>query len=351
MIIKSVTANRITSSQGDETVEAVIEFTDGTKSSASVPAGISAGKYEVKKVPVVDALTEIGKINDLVKDKDWTASSLDNLLANKEFGGNSTLAVSAAFWRVQAEVKQKMAEPNKRFPKLMLLVFEGGRHGSPNISMQEFMAIEDSYVQAAKDFRTVREYLEANNIDKSIGSEGAFSPSSYNNVAVLEAIKKALPQAKVALDVAAAFNAGEFIDYSSLTYYYNLVSIEDPYSEEDWDMWSALLNLLGKDFQIVGDDLTASNPERIKMAARKKAINAVVIKPNQIGTISGALQAVKTARENNFKVVVSHRGEETNDNWIVDFALFVEADFVKFGGLERQERAAKYNRLMELGMK
>lgn len=351
MRIRNITSRKLMASLGNETIEATVEFEDGSKSSASIPAGVSTGKYEVKKVSADVALLEIGKINDLCKNKELTQSELDTMISGQGFGGNSTLAVSAACWRVQPDVVTKIQGPAKKFPKLMLLLFEGGEHGNRNLTMQEFMVIEDSYVQAAKDFRTIRESLEQNRIEKTVGAEGGFSPLKFNNPDALETIKKVLPDKSIAIDVAGDFNPGEFFDYSALTYYYPIKSIEDPYTDEDWEQWAALISLLGRDIMVVGDDLTVTNPERIKMAISKKACDAVIIKPNQIGTISGALEAVRVAKEGGLKIIVSHRGEETDDNWIVDFAIFVDADYVKFGGMERGERIAKYNRLMELGMR
>ncbi|MCL4397541.1 hypothetical protein M1403_00755 [Patescibacteria group bacterium] len=346
MKISSIAARKIIASLGDDTVEATITFDNGTISSASVPAGISAGKYEVKKSAPDEAIKEIGEMGVVCKDKEWTQETLDQEIAAHGYGGNATLAVSAAFFKHQAPNTK-----SQNFPKLMLLLVEGGEHGNKNITIQEFLAVEDTLEQAMRDFKTLKEYLTENNIEHTVGAEGGFSPKDFNNLQVLDTIKKVLPERKLAVDVADTFAAGEVLDYTALTRDYPIISIEDPYSDEDWDKWTALMGLMGKDYLIVGDDLTVTNPERIKMAIEKKAINAVVIKPNQIGTISESKEAVKMAKDAGLKIVVSHRGQETDDFWITDFAVEVAADFVKLGGMDRGERVAKYNRLIELGMR
>lgn len=346
MVIKTITAKKILASMGDETVEATIIFQDGSSATASVPAGISAGKYEVKKSVPGEAIKEIGKIWEILREKEWTQETLDKEISSHDFGGNATLAVSAAFFKASY---QNLVP--KTFPKLMLLLFEGGEHGNKNITIQEFLVIEDTLEQAMRDFKTIKEYLSQNSIDRTVGAEGGFSPTKFTNIDVLKTIKDVLPGRKIALDVANTFANGEYLDYSRLTHDFPIASLEDPYNDEDWDKWTAITSLIGKDLLIIGDDLTVTNPQRIKTALEKKAINSVVIKPNQIGTISAALEAVRVARDGGLKIVVSHRGQETDDNWIVDFALEAKADYVKFGGMERGERIAKYNRLMDLGMR
>ncbi len=223
----------------------------------------------------------------------------------------------------------------------MLLLFEGGEHGNKNITIQEFLVIEDSLEQAMRDFRTMKEYVTDNNIEHTVGAEGGFSPKDFDNTKVLDLIKKVLPERQMGVDMAECFGESNIPD--------GVATVEDPFNDESWDKFSEL-NAQNK-YLVIGDDLTTTNSERISKAIELKAIGGVVIKPNQIGTISGALQAVKTARAGGLKIIVSHRGEETDDIWIVDFALAVEADYVKLGGMNRGERIAKYNRLIELGMK
>lgn len=326
MVIKNITAKKILASMGDETIEATInnEFT------ASVPAGISAGKYEIKKVTADEGIEEIRQICEICRDKDWMQETLDAEISSYGFGGNATLAVSAAFF------KNKKINFSK-FPQLMLLLFEGGEHGNKNITMQEFTIIEDTVNQASEDFTRLKYYLKQNNIESTVGAEGGFSPENFDNEKCLETIRTVFPDKKIAIDMAGSFHSSNIPE--------NIFSVEDPYNDESWDDFSKL-NSQNK-YLIIADDLTTTNPERIKKAIELKACGGVVIKPNQIGTITGAMEAVNLAKKNNLKIVVSHRGEETNDTWIVDFALLVGADFVKFGGLDRGERIAKYNRLLE----
>ncbi len=210
------------------------------------------------------------------------------------------------------------------------------------------MIIEDSVSQASEDFAKLKYYFKQNNIETTVGAEGGFSPSVFNNIEVIKTIQKVFPDKKIALDVADSFKEGDKLDYFELINNYNIASIEDPYDDDSWDKWVEFYSLYNDRIMVVGDDLTVTNVNRLQEAIGQKAINAVIIKPNQIGTISGALDAVRMAKENNIKVIVSHRGEETNDTWIADFAVFCQADYVKFGGLDRGERIAKYNRLIEI---
>lgn len=344
MIIKEITARKILASMGNETIEVTLKLETGVFT-AAVPAGISAGKYEIKKSPVDQALLEISKINVLCQGRNWDQEALDHEISHYGFGGNSTLAVSAAFFKSQ--ISQKWSA---KFPKLMVLAFEGGEHGNKNISIQEFLLIESSLDQAQRDFQNLRRYLQTQKIETTVGAEGGFSPTSLTNDKVLDILTTLFPDKKIGLDVAGSFISGQDLKLSELLTTYNLGSIEDPFTDESWSQWSAFTKLNEGKILIVGDDLTASNPLRIKEAIDRGAITAVVIKPNQIGTISQALQAARLAHDAGLKVIVSHRGEETDDTWIVDFALEADADYVKFGGLDRGERVAKYNRLAELGM-
>jgi enolase len=359
MKIASLAAKKILASMGNETVEATIALDDGRSVSASVPAGISAGKYEVAKVEPDRAVREIGEVGDQIVNNDWTQESLDEFLVSRKMGGNASLAVSAAYFKSQISnlpTSRKFREVNKfqiytKFPKLMVLMFEGGKHGSGGIVMQEFLKIEESVGAAKESFEKMRRHLQEANVETLVGAEGGFSPGEFDDEKILGTIKSLFPDGKIALDAAGCFQGGSGVNYETLLQKYPIISIEDPYSDEDWDKWIEFYGKYGGEIMVVGDDLTVTNSERIKMAISKKTINAVVIKPNQNGTISGAVQAVGTARDLGMKIVVSHRGEETDDDWIVDFALAVEADYVKFGGMDRGERIAKYNRLVDLGMK
>lgn len=349
MKIINVSARKILASFGNDTVEAVMVLENGKGVSASVPAGISAGKYEVAKVRADEAINQIGQISQIVTGKNWTQETLDEEISRHNFGGNATLAVSAAFFKATTSIQK----PVSSFPRLMLLFFEGGKHGnliSQGLTIQEFSVLEDSIASAEDSFKKLRDSLLANKIETLVGAEGGFSPLSFDNTKALDTIKTNFAEKQICLDAADCFQQGVCPDYDQIIANYNIASIEDPFSDEDWDKWVEFMRKYADKVLIVGDDLTTTNPDRIKKAINLKAINAAVIKPNQIGTISAAFDAVKVARAGGLKIVVSHRGEETDDDWIVDFALAVNADYVKFGGMDRGERVAKYNRLKELGM-
>lgn len=329
---------------GNETVEVTLFFNDG-QSTASVPAGISAGKYEIQNVSPRDAISQIENIKNKLINVDFVQENLDKLLIEENLAGNASLPISAAFWKFGLKNKTYT-----KFPKLFLLLFEGGKHGNGSISIQEFAIIEESLDEAIADFKSMKNYLDRHDIESLVGAEGGFSPKGFDNSLVLETIKNLFPDKQIAIDIAATF-ANSGIDEQNLLANYNIASIEDPFPEQDWQDWIKFYKQFGEKILVVGDDLIVTNKNRLKMALNPQAVNAIIVKPNQNGTISGALEVASLAHQNNLKVIVSHRGEETDDSWIVDFALEAQADFVKFGGIDRGERIAKYNRLRELGMK
>lgn len=334
----------ILSSAGNETVEATLSFGDG-QSTASVPAGISAGQFEIQNVSPQNAISQIENIKIKLINVDLAQESLDKILVEENLAGNASLPISAAFWKYSLKNRTYT-----KFPKLFLLLFEGGKHGNGSISIQEFAIIEDTIEQARKDFKFLKNYLDISGVESLVGAEGGFSPKGFDNSLVLETIKNLFPDKQIAIDIAATF-ANSGIDEQNLLANYNIASIEDPYPEDAWPDWTGFFKQYGEKILVVGDDLIVTNKNRLKMALNPQAVNAIIVKPNQNGTISGALEVARMARENNLKVIVSHRGEETDDSWIVDFALECQADFVKFGGMDRGERIAKYNRLRDLGMK
>ena len=348
MKIKNIYSSKALASLGNETIKVKMELENGISSEVLIPSGISAGKYEVKNVSADEAILQVEKIKDIFIEENWTQETLDGRLSDLGLGGNTSLAISCSFWKGSERIVG--ATENLKYPSLMVLLFEGGKHGNPNIGMQEFMIIEKSLKEAISDFKNLRSYLERNNLQSTVGIEGGFSPVGFTDIIALDTIKKVFPQKEVALDAAASFEKGTVPNYELIINNYNIASIEDPFTDEDWLQWTSFNSKFGRDMMVVGDDLTVTNTRRLQEAIDLKAINAVIIKPNQNGTISGTLDAVKLARKNRLKIIVSHRGEETIDDWIVDFALRVEADFVKFGGIDRGERIAKYNRLLELGM-
>lgn len=349
MKIKDIKAIKQLSSMGNATIKVRLWLENNVTASVVIPAGISAGKYEAPNIPADDAIQQVLAIKDTILSGDWDQEQLDKKLVASKIAGNSSLAVSAAFWKATTIAGKELHYDS--FPKLNMLLFEGGKHGNPNLTIQEFMLIEDSIEQAIEDYKTMRHYLETQHIETTVGAEGGFSPMNFTNRLVLELIKTVFPGRQLALDAAGSFKENQEQEYQTLFNNYNIYYLEDPHSDEDWQKWAAFFAQYGTDKLLVGDDLTVTNASRIQQAIDEKAINGVIIKPNQNGTISGTIEAVELARKNNLKVIVSHRGEETSDDWIVDFALSVKADYVKFGGINRGERIAKYNRLLTLGMK
>lgn len=348
MKITDIKASRHLSSLGNDTVKVNLTLENHLSSDITVPAGISAGKYEAKIVSANDSLNEIENIKSTLLSSDFTQETLDDFLVSNSLGGNTTIAISAAFWKADNIIGSKCVYQSA--PKILLLLFEGAKHGNPNLTIQEFMIIEDSLEKAISDFKKMRNYLNSQGIESTVGAEGGFSPINFTNLLVLEVMKAVFNNGQFALDAAGSFKTKDQ-GLEKLIKEFDIKYLEDPFTDEDWPKWIEMTNYYGKNTLIAGDDLTVTSPDRITKAINEKAINAVIIKPNQNGTITGTLNAIKTARNGNLKIIVSHRGEETIDDWIVDFALCVGADYVKFGGMDRGERVAKYNRLLELGIK
>jgi len=232
---------------------------------------------------------------------------------------------------------------------LMMLIFEGEKHGNPNLTIQEFMVIVDSIEEGISFFKKMEAILSDKKIVPNVGSEGGFSPLELDDQKILELMKNSGAK-KIALDVAGNENPPRVNEMLKIVKNYPINSIEDPFEEKNLGKWQNFYQealKINSDLIIVGDDLTVTDSKKIKEYANK-LINGVIIKPNQQGTITAASQAVSVAKDMGIKTIASHRGEETNDNWIADFAIENNVDFVKFGGPSKGERISKYNRLKEL---
>ncbi|MDO8435879.1 MAG: enolase [bacterium] len=400
--ISLLRGREILDSKGMPTVEVELE-TDFGKFLASVPSGVSTGKYEavelrdedgrgVKKVieNIEKIIAPSLKQEDLSDQKrvDEALIQLDGTKNKSRLGANAVLGVSIATARAGAKAKKfplwkwisKIAGIKPALPRPCILLLEGGLHGKGKLSLQEIMvacktkSFRESFDREKKVFSALGKILKKRygQLGSKQGMEGAFIPPVKNAKEALslakEAIEKVgfLGKAEIIIDAAANsfFKKGKYHFDGSilnskdlLSFYleifqqYPITAIEDPFAEEDVKGWkflrSKVKNLKLK-ILVVGDDLTVTNPERIKFAHQRKICNALIIKPNQIGTISEAIAAAKLAKLYGWKIIVSHRSGETKDDFIADFAVGIGSNFIKAGAPTQKERMAKYNRLLAI---
>ena len=326
------------------------------------------------------------KVDDKLKQIDGTENK-------SKYGANSILAISMVTAKAGAIASQQTLyawinvlaqkiglKPSLRIPTPIFNMINGGLHGAGNLDFQEFHIIPASsktYSQGLQESVEVYMMIGGNLARRgaihSVGVEGGYAPNLFTNADALEVIVESIKETKyslgrdlfLGLDVAASFfyKNGEYIirdktspmnDNDMLEYYktlnnqYHLAILEDPFHEDAWESWAKLNTLLSGQLILVGDDLLATNPKRVEKAIKEKACNAILIKPNQIGTITETLKVIKMARDVGWKIVVSHRSGETNDWFIADFAVGIGADYVKFGAPARGERVVKYNRLSSI---
>lgn len=325
---------------------------------------------------------------------DRTMINLDGTPNKAKLGANSILSVSLATCKVAAMITdsplywylhrlaKKMgieAEP-KKIPQPAMNIINGGKHGAGNLDFQEFHilpASNKSYSQGLRlgveIYQALKRILIYRNAIHSVGDEGGFAPNLYTNLDALEAIYQAIKETPsklgfdvfLGLDIAPAYfqkgknyqlkdkpsplSTTQFINFLvDLNTNYPLLLLEDPLNEDDWQAWKTLTREIGEKTIILGDDLLVTNRLRLEKAIKEKACNAILVKLNQVGTVSETLEVIKMAKESNFKISISHRAGETNDTFVADLAVAIEADFVKFGAPARGERVAKYNRLLEI---
>ena len=397
-MIKSIRAREIINSRGEPTVEAEVETEDGVFR-ASVPSGASKGKYEAVELKdggdrfsgqgvlkAVENIEEIIEPNLRGKDVsnqekiDQILIQLDNTKNKSKIGTNAILAVSIACCKAGAKAKNiplykyisQISNSTFKLPKPCFNVLNGGAHAGNDLDIQEFMVIPQ--IESFKEnlrigveiYQKLKKILEKR-FGKSainLGDEGGFAPPLNKTRHALDLIKEAIKSAgyvekvKIGLDCAASeffkkgkyileskeFNPEELLNfYEDLAKEYPILFFEDPFEQDDWQAWEKMSNLL-----VVGDDLTVTNPQRIKKAYEEKACNGIILKPNQIGTVSETIKAAKLAREFEWKIIVSHRSGDTCDDFIADLAVGISADFIKSGAPARGERVAKYNRLLRI---
>lgn len=395
-------------SRGNPTVETTILLDTGLSSTASVPSGASKGSFEAYELRDNDksrylgfgVLQAVKNITEIIKPKligfdPSRQMEIDNLLIEldgssnkKNLGANSILSVSLACCRVAAKslniplykyIGALYGESLKSKQVIPLLnVINGGLHGTGNLKIQEFMLIPRKSALFAENFRTGEELyqllkiqLKKNKLINSVGDEGGFTPNLTSDYEVLDLLKNLITEngysynsdISLGVDMAAStyYHGEKYQFFGSnlekkqyleeiikMSSRYDLSYLEDAFFEDDWQSWCELQKRVGDKLKVVGDDLLVTNKERLEQAVLKKACNGIIIKVNQIGTLSETLDVVKTARNNNFVVIVSHRSAETNDDFIADLSVGVNSDYVKFGAPARGERVAKYNRLLEI---
>lgn len=401
MKIKNIQARKILNSRGHWTIEANISLENGINAKASVPEGASLGETEAKSIGAARAVNNIkkqiapkleGKKIEEQKNIDETMLDLDGTEDKSSLGANSILAVSIAVLKARAKNKKiplwQLVKANKNLekkthkrktPYLLLNLINGGLHAGNNLDFQEYLVVpqKDDVKKSLEIGKTIYSELKGILSERvgvqatNVGDEGGFSPSLSGNFEPLSILKETTKkigvenEVKFSLDIAAndlaskkskteySLSENTFTTsglqkmYSDLSEHFPLLSIEDPFEDSDFKAFAKIKEKMSN-VKIVGDDLTTTNKERIEKAADKGAIDAVIIKPNQIGTITETYDAINAARKNDIKIIVSHRSGETNDSFIADLAWGTKAYALKAGALARGERVAKYNRLLRI---
>ena len=403
--IQKVFGCEILDSRGNPTVSATVQLTDGTMGTAAVPSGASTGKFEAIELrdgdqrryggkgvlKAVRSVSEIispalEKVPSLtVREIDHVLCKLDGTPNKAHLGANATLAVSMAAARA---IAAHYRMPLYRFlggavayqlPRPMMNILNGGAHAGNNIDIQEFMIVPTGAPNFREGLRwcaeithTLGQQLKARGLSTGVGDEGGFAPDLESDEAAIEAVLEAVEKAgyggkvQLALDAAGSewaqengryrlpkrgkeLDTEDMIEYwENLVQKYPILSIEDPLGEEDWQGWAEMTRRLGDKVQLVGDDLFVTNSERLRQGMDEGAGNAILIKPNQIGTLTETLDCIELAKRGGYKTIISHRSGETEDTFIADLAVAVNAGQIKTGAPCRTERVAKYNRLLRI---
>ncbi|MEK7459844.1 MAG: phosphopyruvate hydratase [Patescibacteria group bacterium] len=396
--IKKILSREIFDSRGNPTIETIITTANGVSAHSSVPSGASTGSHEaielrdggnrfsglgifgaIKNINEIIAPIIIGKDVRSQNEIDQIMLKLDGTENKSRLGANAILSVSLAVARLAAKIEEKelyeylnsISNLNKSIamPKLYVNLINGGKHTKSKLAFQEYMAVFENSEQDEifeNIFKVQKELREQ--ISGGLGDEGGFIMNTENIEAPLLILKNTLikldlqDKVKLAMDVAASsfykdnkyllqekeIDSKELLEvYKNLVNTYDILSIEDPFEENDFISFSNITKEL-KDTLIIGDDLTVTNKNLLAKAIENKSITGIIIKPNQIGTLTEVFETVKLAQENNIKCIVSHRSGETNDDFIADLAVGIGAYGIKLGAMQRGERIAKYNRLKEI---
>ena len=404
--IKNISAREILDSRGNPTVEVDVFLENGISGRAAVPSGASTGKFEAVELRdgdksryngkgVLKAVHNVNdKINRVLKGQDINDQSkidkvmieLDGTDNKSVLGANAILGVSLASVRAASNdkniplYKYLRVNDNFKMPVPMMNILNGGSHANNTVDIQEFMIFPfgaSSFSHALRIgteiFHSLKSELHKKGLNTAVGDEGGFAPNLKSNEEAIDIILNSIEKAGykpgeevfIALDVAAselfddgkynlnsenkAFSSDEMVEYlASLVKKYPIVSIEDGLDENDWEGWTKLNKKLGKNVQIVGDDLTVTNITRLQKAIDQKSMNSILFKLNQIGTVSETIQAVNLAKKVGYGAVISHRSGETEDTFIADFSVAMGMGQIKTGSISRSDRVAKYNQLLRI---
>jgi len=403
--IVNVTGREILDSRGNPTLEVDVTLDDGSSGWAAVPSGASTGEHEAVELRDGDKNRYLGKgvksaiynvnqvLNKIVCGEDaLDQTSIDNKLieidgtTNKsKLGANSILGVSMAVCRAAANHKKKplwqhLNSDSFLLPAPMMNILNGGSHADNNVDIQEFMvypvgadSFSASLQMGTEIFHNLKFVLKSKGLNTSVGDEGGFAPNLNSNEEAIEIILESIEKSRykigqevfLSIDAASSefysegfyhlssenmvLSSEEMVDYwQKLVNKYPIISIEDGLDENDWEGWTLLNRTLGNIVQIVGDDLTVTNLNRLQRSINENAMNAILIKLNQIGTVMETIQAVEMARENNFGAIISHRSGETEDTFIADFAVAMGMGQIKTGSASRTDRLCKYNQLIRI---
>ncbi len=398
--IKSIYAREILDSRGNPTVEVELELESGIKSMASVPSGASTGKREALELRDNDknryhgkgVLKAVSNVNNIINPlliglEVKEQRKIDNIMIEKDgtenkelLGANAILGVSLAVLKAAAlENNKELYEylgTNYSMPRCMMNILNGGAHASNGLDFQEFMIVpnkeeyRENLRMGSEIFNTLKSVLKEKNLLCGVGDEGGFAPNINSAREALELIKESVEKTgykfgidvNIALDVAASefydnglyhlegkdITSNELVEYyKELIRDYPIISIEDGIAEDDYEGWKLLTKELNS-IQLVGDDLFVTNKKLLQMGIDMGIANAILIKLNQIGTVTETLDTIKLAKDNNYNTIISHRSGETDDSYIADFAVGLNAGQLKTGSLSRGERTSKYNRLLRI---
>ena len=403
--IISVKSIQVLDSRGNPTVEAEVTLKDGTSGRASVPSGASTGSREAVELRDGNneiylgkgVLTAVENINSeiqaaLIGHDIYDQSGIDQIMIDLDgtenksrLGANAILAVSLACIKAAAASKKTelfryLSDGPYSFPVPMMNIINGGEHANNNIDIQEFMILpvnferfSDALRAGVEIFHSLKDVLDKKGMSTAVGDEGGFAPNLKNNVAAIETIIEAIESRGyeagndilIGLDVAStefyrdgkyhlssedkSFDSAQFVDYlTQMVDQYPIITIEDGMAEDDWDGWKLLSDAIGEKVQLVGDDLFVTNPSILKQGIDQGIANSILIKPNQIGTLTETLDAVSLANRNGYTSVISHRSGETSDYTIADISMNSKISQIKTGSLCRSDRIEKYNQLLRI---